>query len=137
MFTGLVEATVPLVSYTPVGTGARLVLGVPPPDWLVQRGASISVLGACLSVVDRGPAGELVFDLSSETLARTRLGRLPVGALVNLERAMQLGDRLDGHMVSGHVDGLGRIVEFYRYVTQQCEQIRSHCLNPLDLCVGI
>ena len=114
MFTGLVEATVPLISFTPAGTGARLVLGTPLQDghtWQVERGASISVLGACLSVVDRGPAGELVFDLSSETLARTRLGRLPVGAMVNLERAMQLGDRLDGHMVSGHVDGLGRIVE--------------------------
>lgn len=121
MFTGLVETTVPLVSLSPVGGGARLVAASP--GWVLERGASIAVLGACLSLVERrdprsgaslgcdDPTGDLVFDLSSETLARTRLGRLRAGELLNLERALQVGDRLDGHMVSGHVDGLGRVVE--------------------------
>lgn len=121
MFTGLVEATVPLVSLTPVGGGARLVAASP--GWVLERGDSIAVLGACLSLVERrdartgapracdDPAGELVFDLSAETLARTRLGRLAAGDTLNLERALRVGDRLDGHMVSGHVDGLGRVVE--------------------------
>ncbi len=121
MFTGLVEATVPLVSMTPVQAGARLVAGSP--GWVLGRGDSIAVLGACLSLVERRDPrdgavlscderrGELVFDLSGETLVRTRLGRLRPGDLLNLERALKVGDRLDGHMVSGHVDGLGRVVE--------------------------
>ena len=120
MFTGLVEATVPLLALEPAGAGARLVAASP--GWSLERGASISVLGACLSLVERrdpasgaklyggAPSGALIFDLSAETLARTRFARLRPGDLLNLERALRLGDRLDGHMVSGHVDGLGRIL---------------------------
>ena len=77
------------------------------------KGRSVAVSGACLTVAaDPGVGGSgLVFDLSSETLERTWLGRLRPGSKVNLERAMRLSDRLDGHLVAGHVDGVGRIAK--------------------------
>ncbi|MCP3918292.1 MAG: riboflavin synthase [bacterium] len=111
MFTGIVEARVPVLSFEPRGTGARLVLPAPDrPDWRAEIGQSIAICGTCLTVVEVEPDGAMGFDLSAETLARTWLGALAPGTQVNLERAMQLGDRLDGHMVAGHVDGTGAVV---------------------------
>ena len=72
-------------------------------------GASIAVNGVCLTVVERGPA-ELSFDLSEETLARTSLDRLGPGSPVNLERPVTLASRLGGHLVQGHVDGVGHVL---------------------------
>ncbi|MCA9003163.1 MAG: riboflavin synthase [Planctomycetes bacterium] len=115
MFTGIIEACVQVLALEPRGTGARLVLSRPElPDWSPKKGDSIAVAGACMTLVEEpeGPDGRpaMAFDLSHETLICTRLGRLVPGQKVNLERAMRLGDRLDGHMVSGHVDGTGRVV---------------------------
>ena len=108
MFTGLVEAAVPAASLERAGTGARLLVPRPEPDWEVSVGDSVAVSGVCLTVVE--PLGpELAFDLSAETLGRTWFGHLRPGRPVNLERALRLGDRLGGHMVSGHVDGVGTI----------------------------
>src|SRR5690606_14530560 len=76
----------------------------------VVRGESISVNGACLTVVAFDEA-HFDVDASTETLALTTLGGLPIGAAVNLERAMRPDDRLGGHLVSGHVDGVGRVAE--------------------------
>ncbi len=70
----------------------------------IQEGASIAVNGVCLTALDIQPDG-FWCDLSPETLARTNLGALREGSLVNLERAAQVGDRLNGHIVQGHVDG--------------------------------
>jgi len=113
VFTGIVEAVVPVRSFTPVGEGAHLALPAPDlPDWEVEIGQSISVSGACLTVSEvltEEPG--MVFHLSRETLDRTWFASLSPGRPVNLERAMVLGDRLDGHLVSGHVDGGGRLVE--------------------------
>jgi riboflavin synthase len=72
-------------------------------------GASIAVNGTCLTVVDRGE-DHLAFDLSEETLARTSFGRLAAGDPVNLERALTLSTRLGGHLVQGHVDGVGEVL---------------------------
>jgi len=72
----------------------------------IALGASIACSGACLTVVDRGP-GRFAADVSAETLARTTLGDWQVGTPVNLERSLRLGDELGGHIVSGHVDGVG------------------------------
>lgn len=74
----------------------------------LKVGDSLTVNGACLTVVDFSDA-DLTVELSPETLTVTHLGSLKVGDGVNLERAMQLNDRLGGHLVSGHVDGVGRI----------------------------
>jgi riboflavin synthase len=112
MFTGLVEARVPVRTLEPRGAGARLVVASPGAGFEVAAGDSIAVSGCCLTVAEppAGPGAELAFDLSSETLERTWLGDLEPGRTVNLERALRLGDRLGGHMVSGHVDGLARVV---------------------------
>lgn len=115
MFTGIVEASVPVRSFSGAGSGARLVLPAPDlEDWAAHLGQSIAVSGVCLTVagfqdVPGSPRPDLAFDLSRETLERTWFDALRPGARLNLERALRVGDRLDGHMVSGHVDGVGRI----------------------------
>ena len=107
MFTGLVEARTPVRRTLEKGTGRRLSI-LRPEGFEVRAGDSVCVSGVCLTVVGEA-AGDLEFDLSAETLARTCLGDLRPWDEVNLERAMRLSDRLDGHLVTGHVDGRGRI----------------------------
>jgi len=115
MFTGIVESKGTLVRTSGGGNEARLVVeGELGPEALVL-GESISVDGVCLTVakiVEPGP-GRCSFeaDASAETLEKTTLGALGAGDRVNLERALAAGGRLGGHIVSGHVDGVGRIVE--------------------------
>jgi riboflavin synthase len=75
----------------------------------IDLGASISHAGCCLTVVEKGP-GWFAVEVSNETLSRTTLGAWQAGDGVNLERAAKLGDEMGGHVVSGHVDGLGRVV---------------------------
>ncbi len=75
----------------------------------VREGDSIAVAGVCLTALDID-AARFAADVSNETLALTTLGRLPAGAAVNLEKALRLSDRLGGHLVSGHVDGVGEVV---------------------------
>lgn len=109
MFTGLIQAVGRLEARTPVGGDVRLrftVGAMPFAD--VQMGESIACNGVCLTVV-AFDAGHFDADVSTETLALTTLGALPVGAAVNLERALRVGDRLGGHLVSGHVDGVGAV----------------------------
>ena len=109
MFTGLIRYLGTLESRSPRPGGARLRIAAPP-DLLAraERGASVAVNGACLtSVAADGRAWEA--ELSEETLAKTTLGRLALGARVHLEPALCVGDPLDGHLVSGHVDGLGQL----------------------------
>ena len=107
MFTGLIAGVGLLAAREPRGGDARLRIeaGTLPFEG-VQLGESIAVNGCCLTVVAFDAHGFAV-DASNETLALTTLGRLDVGAPVNLERAMLPTDRLGGHLVSGHVDGLG------------------------------
>jgi riboflavin synthase len=76
----------------------------------IELGASIACSGTCLTVVDKG-AGWFAVDASAETLARTTLGTWRAGTAVNLERALKMGDEMGGHLVSGHVDGVAKIVE--------------------------
>lgn len=119
MFTGLVEAKGTLVRRTQHGHDARLVIRgelAPAGRDPVVLGESIAVDGVCLTVdtiVEAGGPGATVFevDASSETLEKTTLGSLAAGASVNLERALPIGGRLGGHIVSGHVDGVGRVLE--------------------------
>ncbi len=110
MFTGLIRHLGTLESRASRPDGARLRIGAPV-DLLARAelGASIAVNGACLtSVAMDGRAWEA--DLSEETLAKTTLGRLPLGARLHLEAALRVGDPLDGHLVAGHVDGIGQLV---------------------------
>lgn len=107
MFTGLIAGVGRLAARETRGGDARMTIeaGTLPFDG-VQLGESISVNGCCLTVVGFDVASFAV-DASNETLALTTLGRLAIGAPLNLERAMLPTDRLGGHLVSGHVDGLG------------------------------
>ncbi|MGY0557993.1 riboflavin synthase [Lysobacter sp. A421] len=114
MFTGIIEGVGRLAARDSRGGDARLVIEVGSlPFEQVALGESIAVNGTCLTVVefdvDRGHANTFQADASNETLALTTLGQLPIGAPVNLERAMRPTDRLGGHMVSGHVDGVGEV----------------------------
>ena len=107
MFTGLIEAVGALVARSARGPGARLVVACPLGP--LALGESIAVNGVCLTV-DAVTETGFEADASQETLAKTTLGALPVGARVNLERALTLEKRLGGHLVSGHVDGAGALV---------------------------
>jgi len=109
MFTGLIQAVGHLLSREALGGDVRLriAVGTMPMDDM-QLGESIAVSGVCLSVV-AFDAQSFAADVSNETLARTSLGALAAGAPVNLERSLLPTTRLGGHLVSGHVDGLGRV----------------------------
>ena len=110
MFTGLVEGTGIVERLLTSGVGARLTVNAPFLTGGAQLGDSISVNGACLTVVEmRGSM--FTFDVSLETLSSTTLGGLARGERGNLERALRLTDRLGGHLVTGHVDGKGRLVK--------------------------
>lgn len=109
MFTGIIEDVGTLVRVTPEGGGRRLGIRTAMPLGEVRIGDSIAVRGACLTVERH--AGD-VFEVvaGQETLAATTVGALREGSRVHLERALQLGARLDGHLVQGHVDGVGRVI---------------------------
>jgi len=108
MFTGIVEemGAVKAVERTLAGARFSMLASTVMDD--LGIGDSISVNGACLTVVSRGER-EFVVDVSTETLSVTSLGQVSAGAPVNLERAMKLHDRIGGHLVSGHVDGVGAV----------------------------
>jgi riboflavin synthase len=110
MFTGLIEGVGRLAAREVRGGDARLSIDVGTlPFDAVQLGESIAVNGVCLTAVAFDARG-FEADASNETLALTTLGGLPIGAALNLERAMRPDDRLGGHLVSGHVDGVGRVL---------------------------
>jgi len=108
MFTGLVESLGRVTAAVAEPPGLRLVVDAGQVATDATLGDSICTSGCCLSVVQiDGP--QLTFELGPETLARTTLGGLVPGAPVNLERSLRLADRLGGHLVTGHVDGMGRL----------------------------
>ncbi|HYG66973.1 MAG TPA: riboflavin synthase, partial [Anaeromyxobacteraceae bacterium] len=110
MFTGLVQDLATVERVVPRQGGARLVLRprALPVDAL-ELGESVACCGCCLTVTERG-GGLVAFDAVPETLARTTIGSWRPGTLVNLERALAVGDRLGGHLVAGHVDAVGEVV---------------------------
>lgn len=115
MFTGLVEEIGTIVEHAPApsGSGVRLAIRTRLPREDSAVGSSVAVDGACLTVIAVEPEGEalrLFADVSEETLARTTLAERRVADEVNLERPLALGERLGGHLVLGHVDGVARIV---------------------------
>ncbi len=119
MFTGIVQRVGALKNLTSKGRGLSLAVEVEHGWEDLELGESIAVNGVCLTLVEY-TADTLVFDVSPETVARTALSRLRPGRLVNLERALRLSDRLGGHLVLGHVDGVGEVAflreegEFFR-----------------------
>jgi riboflavin synthase len=131
MFTGIVTA-VGTIRETRKAGDLRLVVACPFDPAGIAMGASIACSGVCLTVVDRGgEAGNAWFavDLSGESVARTVAGRWEVGNRLNLEPALKLGDELGGHIVTGHVDGVGKVVS----VTPDGDSKRFVIAAPKDL----
>lgn len=138
MFTGLVEATGQVVSLAQKGEQARLSLNIPFASDLAP-GDSVAVNGCCLTVSELG--GHVTFDLLAQTLKVTSLGELAAGKIVNLERALAVGDRLGGHFVQGHVDATGKILDLsrhgqdHRFEVHLPQEIHDLCLEKGSLCV--
>jgi len=118
MFTGLVKTVGEIESARPTPAGARIAASLPdgaePLGVTVEIGDSVCVSGACLTAVEiseiAGGGARIAFDAVRETLDRTTLGGLKAGARVNLEPALRMGEALGGHFVTGHVDGVARLV---------------------------
>src|ERR1700734_3270908 len=111
MFTGIITALGKISAAAPIGEGQDMRLTISAPAAFLagaKLGASIACSGCCLTATDIGPDSFEV-DVSAETLSRTTLGAWSAGTSVNLERSLSIGDELGGHIVSGHVDGIGRI----------------------------
>jgi riboflavin synthase len=117
LFTGIVEDVGRLVRREDLAAGCRLWVATKLPVGDFEMGESVAVAGACMTVVAMAGGeiggGQFAVDVSAESLRRTTLDELAEGDQVNLERAMRLGDRLGGHIVSGHIDGTG-VVESIR-----------------------
>lgn len=107
MFSGIIEDIGTVHAVASEGTALRLTLVTGFPD--LALGESIAVNGVCLTVIRRDQAGAADFFVSPETLERSNLGKLRVGARINLERSATLATRLSGHLVQGHVDGKARL----------------------------
>lgn len=124
MFTGIVEEIGQIAEVRRGAASARLTIRAPLVSEDARIGDSICVSGICLTVVElRRPL--LGFDAAPETLRRSSLSALRVGDAVNLERALQLGGRLGGHIVQGHVDGVGRIVSIARHDTARILRVSA------------
>lgn len=110
MFTGLIEEVGAIAAFDRDGDSARLALRAPLVSSDAAHGASIAVDGMCLTVVERTADG-FVADVMAVSLTTSSLADKAVGAAVNLERAAQVGDRLGGHIVQGHIDGTATVLE--------------------------
>lgn len=133
MFTGLVEALGMVVFLEEKGDQARLCIAIPFSAELAL-GDSVAVNGCCLTVAEISGA-DIAFDVLAQTLRVTSLGKLSAGSVVNLERALRVGDRLGGHFVQGHVDGTGVILSLVKSGQDHVVKVSL----PADihrLCVG-
>ena len=108
MFTGIIEGLGTVISVTPMGGGIRMAIRSDFTLDSLDVGDSIAVNGACLTAV-KVENKEFGVDVSPETLAKSTIGHVKMRDRVNLERALRLGGRLDGHLVTGHVDGTGKV----------------------------
>lgn len=139
MFTGLVEAVGTVVSLESKGEQARLLLKIPFASELAL-GDSVAINGCCLTVAEFSPEGT-AFDLLAQTLRVTSLGALDADSVVNLERAMMVGDRFGGHFVQGHVDGTGAITRLeangqdHLLGVSLPPEIHRHCIDKGSLTV--
>ena len=109
MFTGIIHELGEVVEWLPATDAARLTVRGPLAASDARHGDSISVSGVCLTVIDRGEDW-FTADVMAETIAMSTLGEVSAGSRVNLERATQVGDRLGGHIVQGHIDGTSTLL---------------------------
>lgn len=125
MFTGIIETLGTIAAMEPLGGDLRLKVRAPGMDLAdTQRGDSIAVNGVCLTVTALA-ADQFAADVSRESLSVTTLGDLGVGDRLNLERALTLSTRLGGHLVSGHVDGVGEVLSMRQEARSTRVRIRA------------
>ncbi len=110
MFSGLVETKAAIIRVVGEPGGIRLIVERPDQYEDIRLGDSIAIMGCCLTVVAVDEKS-MSFQAGLETLSKTTLGTLVGGSMVNMERSLQLGDRIGGHLVTGHVDGVGKVSE--------------------------
>ncbi|MCA8939678.1 MAG: riboflavin synthase [Planctomycetes bacterium] len=141
MFSGIIEAALPLTVAQRTSQGMRLGFALPAEFAAsLKLGDSIAINGCCLTVAELAQ-GQALFDAIPETLSLTNLGDLQSGSLVNIERALQAGARLDGHMVQGHVDGVGKISALnqvggeWRVKVDTGESFASMCVLKGSVCL--
>ena len=115
MFTGIIKSQGRINSIVSYETDTRVSIQITSPRLIdLSIGDSIAVNGVCVTVIDLPESHALIADISQETLSCTTFSQLTVDSIVNLEPAMQLSDRLDGHLVTGHVDGVGSLVKLHQ-----------------------
>ncbi len=129
MFTGIIECKGIINKITISETGGRIYIGVFPDDFILKKGESIAVDGVCLTVSD---VKERTFkaSVSRETLERTTFRYKKKGDEVNIERALKISDRVGGHILLGHVDGVGEVL----YVGRSCVGMVMDIKIPEELC---
>ena len=144
MFTGIVREVGRVEAVEERGESVRLVVRAPETAAAATIGDSVSLAGVCLTAVEVAD-GSVAFDAVPETLRRSTLGRLETGAGVNVEPALRAGDPLGGHIVQGHVDGVGRIrrvddegieVEAPQDVLRYCVEKGSIAVEGVSLTIG-
>ena len=126
MFSGIVAGAGRVVSLISGQPGTRLVVQAPGLLDGVVDGESVAVNGTCLTAAGRPAPDELAFDLMPETLRRSNLGRLVAGDPVNLERSLRFGDRIGGHLVQGHIDGIAEVVSVVPEGDARLLRVRLH-----------
>ena len=141
MFTGIIQATGTIRQMESRNGDMRLSIATGKLDLSdVATGDSIAVNGVCLTAVEL-PGDGFSADVSNETLTLTTLGHLKVGSRVNLEKALMLSDRLGGHLVSGHVDGIGTVIERFpdarseRFVIEARKVLARYIAHKGSICV--
>jgi len=149
VFTGIIEAVGKISKIEPVGGDVKMTIETGTMDMSdVKLGDSIACNGVCLTAIEL-PGSAYVADVSGESLKVTTLGTLKEGSPVNLEKALRLQDRLGGHLVSGHVDGVGKVVSIeqdarsWRYRIEAPKDIARYiaakgsiCINGISLTVN-
>ncbi|MEC9077729.1 MAG: riboflavin synthase [Pseudomonadota bacterium] len=139
MFTGIITDIGQVKSLEKRGD-TRIVISTSYDTTTVEIGASIACSGPCLTVVEKG-SGWFATEASAETLSRTTVGSWAEGTRVNLERALSLGDELGGHIVSGHVDGLARIVSMepegdsVRFLFEVPDEVKAFIAEKGSVCL--
>ncbi len=140
MFTGIVREVGRVAEIVGGDEGIRLVVVAPATSTGVEIGGSVAIDGVCLTAVESAD-GRISFDAVPETLRRTSLGRLQAGDDVNVEPALRAGDPLGGHLVQGHVDGVGRVQsiepegEGLRLVVEAPQEIVRYCVEKGSIAV--
>ena len=130
MFTGIVEGTgvIREIADSTRRSATRITVDLGSHSDGLQTGQSVALNGVCLTAVNLSGT-ECVFEMIEETVAKTDLGNLKVGGVVNIERSLKVGDRLEGHFVLGHVDGVGIIQE----INEKPDEVSISVVVPKDL----